>query len=95
MSVKSPAIASRLTTSFGADRGNPRHESPKLMMSVADRKLYAAENAGRAVRFGKAVSENDDLTNKASRTIGVIQFTPPVRCTLRDSPMKPSLLRFE
>ncbi|MET0748812.1 MAG: GGDEF domain-containing protein [Rhizobium sp.] len=42
-----PLPCGRVTASFGVYRGDPASESLKVMMTAADRKLYAAKNNGR------------------------------------------------
>lgn len=42
-----PLSPGRVTASFGVYRGDPSSETLKMMMMAADKKLYAAKNAGR------------------------------------------------
>ncbi|TCR90953.1 GGDEF domain-containing protein [Rhizobium sp. BK376] len=61
-----PLTAGAITASFGVYRGDPATESLKMMMTAADRKLYAAKNAGRnAVHWHVAPAFAHELTNDA------------------------------
>jgi diguanylate cyclase (GGDEF)-like protein len=60
--VMGPLPRGRVTASFGVYRGDASSETLKMMMMAADRKLYAAKNAGRnAVHWDVATPSVEDI----------------------------------